>query len=137
MDILQFTALVPDGWAPPLPDYPADATTLTAILMDQGLGTINDLACLGLSADAVTEPLTMDVWRQKVSDPSVWWLDYGAIYETALTDQGRSMADRLFDPMIGPLVNRPLNAFVPFALMRATSSDPVADGYIAAPEEVP
>lgn len=89
--------------------------------------------------DYTTDPFGMDEWHAHLETPGLWWADYGRIYEH-LGDRGREIANQMFgagERLQGILLNAPLSLGYPDARLQIVEvADPVADGYLAAPEDI-
>lgn len=89
--------------------------------------------------DYVTNAFDMDEWHAHLETPGLWWADYGKIYEH-LGNRGREIADQMFGtdgPLQGILLHAPLSLDYPDARLQIVEvDDPVADGYLAAPEDI-
>ena len=112
-----------------------DAEELKEIILE----VANEFSGLPFRAedpDYITNPFGMDEWHEHTQTVGLWWANYGAIYKH-LGDSGRKLADRFFGfaPKHGILRHAPLLAAQPeMRLQILDVQDPVAQGYLPAPE---
>lgn len=104
---------------------------LQALMLDQ----INHWSRLQrLAGDPAysTAPFGPEQWHQHTTDSTLWWADWGSIYEH-LGDDGRGIADtRIGTPEApGPVCRTPL--FGGVSLVLVDVADPVAAGYLPPP----
>lgn len=122
MKIIQFSCPIPEV-----------AAGLQAVMLEQ-VNAWSRLAWLTNDPQYVTQPFGSEQWHQHTTDATLYWADWGSIYDN-LGDDGRVVADRFFGdgPMQGLLRVVPLlPAFPDMLLTIVNVEDPVAAGYVAA-----
>ena len=114
---------------------PEDAEELKEIILE----VANEFSGLPFRAEDpeyITNPLGMDEWREHTQTSGLWWANYGEIYKH-LGGSGRKLAERFFGfaPKHGILRHAPLLVAHPeMRLQILDVQDPVAQGYLPAPE---
>lgn len=127
MRILQFTCV---------PNPPSDQ--LKQAMVDQ-LNEWSRLSYLADDPNYVTNRYDVSIWREHLTTPGLWWVDYDSLYNH-IGDSGRKIADQMFGsgPMQGILRFSPLYQALPGTKLDMVEvADLVAAGYMPEPEPGP
>ena len=111
------------------------AEQLKQLMVDQ-INTWSRLQWLANDPEYSTAPFDASIWHEHTTTEGLWWLDYDSTY-AQIGDDGRKIADQMFEPgpLTGILLHAPLVVEMPDMKLKLVEvSDPVAAGYLPAPE---
>ena len=80
----------------------------------------------------VTQPFSMDIWREHTTTPGLWWLDYDSLYAN-IGDDGRKIADWFVGQIGEPGL---MAGLADCTLSLVEIDDPVWEGYLPTPTDL-